>query len=409
MDVIPYLDRLRSYVEERGFAGYDPYDALNSPILRQLTFGRNWARILAIQALRRAPFNPRPLLLVRAGQNPKALGLFLEGYARLYRLEPRQEYADRAAYLIGRLAALSTRTPSGHGWGYNFDWQSRAFFVPRFTPTIVCSSFVVHALLDASEVFGSQQACELALPVADFFLRDLHRVPAGDSFCFSYTAVDRYPVHNASLLGASVLIRLYRLTGNLAVRDAALTALAYSMRHQREDGSWYYSESETAHWIDSFHTGFNLEAVRRFLNAGEGSEYTQAYARAVRFYAERFFLPDGTPKYYAGSTYPIDVHSAAEAISYFADEGTQFRPLVDRVLRWTLENLADDRGFFYYQKGPHLTKRIPYMRWGQAWMFRALTAWAARTPVETTAEICDARNSGSPVRAPVYASGRSSV
>ncbi len=377
MDITQHLDQLRAYIEKRGFAGYEPHDALSSPLLRAASCGTKWGRIACIQSLSRCPVNLRPVLRIRPGQNPKALGLFLEGYTRLHQRDPRDEYADRAAELIRRLAALGTQTRSGHGWGYHYDWQSRAFFLPKFTPSIVCSSFVAHALLDAAEVFGSREARELALPVGGFFLRDLNRIVEGDGFCFSYTPLDRYAVHNASLLGASVLIRLHHLTGAAALRDAGLAALAYSMKHQRDDGSWYYSERNTSHWIDSFHTGFNLESIRRVLNCGEAAAYRQAYERGVRFYADEFFLPDGTPKYYADSTYPIDIHAAAEAISFFADEGEQFASLVDRVLEWTLQNLADRRGFFYYRKTRYLTNRVPYMRWSQAWMFRALATYAA--------------------------------
>ena len=42
------------------------------------------------------------------------------------------------------------------------------------------------------------------------------------------------------------------------------------------------------------------------------------------------------------------------------------------VAKWTVENLWDERGFFWYQRGRRLTNRIPYMRWGQAWMYYAL-------------------------------------
>ena len=34
MPDIPALSALRRWVEERDFAGYDPYDGLNSPVLR---------------------------------------------------------------------------------------------------------------------------------------------------------------------------------------------------------------------------------------------------------------------------------------------------------------------------------------------------------------------------------------
>jgi len=45
--------------------------------------------------------------------------------------------------------------------------------------------------------------------------------------------------------------------------------------------------------------------------------------------------------------------------------------LARRVFSWALANLRDDEGYFYHQKSPFGTIKIPYMRWGQAWMLVA--------------------------------------
>ena len=186
--------------------------------------------------------------------------------------------------------------------------------MPKHTPTIVNSSFIGHALLDTHELTGIREALDLAVPIASFLLNDLQRTVEGDTFCFSYTPIDRTAVHNANLLGASLLIRLYKTTGEEKLREAALSSLTYSMKYQNEDGSWHYAETDYQGWIDSFHTGFNLESIRWFLTLGHGEEYRQAYEKGVRYYAENFFLPDGTPKYYHDRVYPIDIHSPAQAI-----------------------------------------------------------------------------------------------
>ena len=44
----------------------------------------------------------------------------------------------------------------------------------------------------------------------------------------------------------------------------------------------------------------------------------------------------------------------------------------NRVARWVLENMWDDRGFFWYQQSGRFTNHICYMRWTQAWMYCAL-------------------------------------
>lgn len=366
------LVRLRGYVEAEGFKGYDPYDALNSPLLEKLTLGRKWPRIAALQLMKRSPVNLRPLLGVPTGFNPKALGLFLWSYGKLYRRDRDPLLLDRIEFFLDRLT--ETRSPgiSGNGWGYNFDWQSRAFFVPQNTPTVVNSAFIGHALLDVHEWTGKARCLDLAVPIGDFILHDLKRLPDGDHFSFSYTPLDDYAVHNANLLGASLLIRLYALTGREEAREAALTALACSMKYQHEDGSWWYAERATSHWIDSFHTGFNLQAIRTFLVADEGRLHREGYEKGVAYYANRFFDESGQPSYYHDRVYPIDVHAPSQAMVFFSEEPAH-RALANRIGLWMCRNLQDDAGYFYFQKTRRYLNKVPYMRWGQAWAMHGLT------------------------------------
>jgi hypothetical protein len=375
MDIQPQLEKLTHRIEREGFKGHDPYDALNSPLLSTFSMGKKWPRIAFIQALKKLPFNLRPLLGVSKGHNPKGIGLFLWGYAKLYKADGNPSHLSTMDHLLDLLEELKSTGYSGNCWGYNFDWQSRAFFVPKYTPTIVNSAFIGHALLDTYLHTGNRRALELALPIKDFILNDLHRTEENGTFCFSYTPLDKTIVHNANLLGASLLIRLNRYAPDENLKDTALRSLAYSMNRQRPDGSWYYADTSIQGWIDSFHTGFNLQGIRYFLDEGCAEEFREAYDKGVTFYAEHFFLPDGTPKYYHDRTWPIDIHSPAQAIVFFSGMGGRYRELTDRVLAWTMENMYDPKGYFYFQKRPRFTNRIPYMRWGQAWAFHALTEY----------------------------------
>lgn len=370
------LQDLLARVEASDYAGFDAYDALNSPLLRLVSRRSKWLRIALTQSLKKCPVNLRPMLRVRKGHNPKGIGLFLGGVSKLCKVTPEQEHTSRVERLLDLLSELRSEGYSGNCWGYNFDWQSRTVYRPKGTPTVVNTAFIGHALLDCYELTGNQRALDLALPIKDFILKDLHRTRLDDNFCFSYTPVDTEVIHNANMLGASILIRLNTYCDAPGLEEAALKSLAYSMRHQRDDGSWYYADTPVQRWIDSFHTGFNLQALRYFIQAGYGEDYHGAYARGVEFYATRFFLEDGTPKYYHDRTYPLDIHCPAQAVVFFSGMGSEYAVLTDRALGWMLENLSDGRGQFYFRKHKFLTNRISYMRWCQAWAFHALTEYA---------------------------------
>jgi hypothetical protein len=375
VDVSASLDKLRSWIEARDFCGYDPYDALNSPIIRTLSCGRKWPRIAFTQALVKLPVNVRPLLGIRKGLNPKGLGLLLGGYARLYRTERDPACLEIVDRLLDELERTKSPGWSGACWGYNFDWQSRAFFLPKGTPTIVNSSFVGHALLDAYILSGRERALPLAVSIRDFILRDLNRTEQGTGFCFSYTPNDRTSIHNANLLGVSLLARLDRFAPLEKATEAVRAALDYTMSCQRADGSWFYAEAPAQRWIDSFHTGFNLQSLKEILAVGWGEKYRAAYDRGVDFYAGRFFLDDGTPKYYHDRLYPVDIHAAAQAAAFFSGLGPERAELCGRIVRWMIERFQNAKGFFHFRRTRWGTNRIPYMRWSQAWAFHALTAY----------------------------------
>jgi len=373
-DISVITTNLGRLATDDDFAGYDPYDALNSPFVRASSLGTKYGRIAWTQFLRRSPINLRPFIGVPKEHNPKALGLFLGGFTKLQAIN-NVDYSQEIERLMNLLEINRSKSYSGYCWGYNFDWQSRAFFIPKFTPTIVNSSFVGHALLDLYKLTGQQRALDMAVSIKDFILEDLNRTKDGDTFCFSYTPVDKTGVHNANLLGASLLIRLFDMVGDEVLRTTALESLAYSMKYQHSDGSWFYAETSMQSWIDSYHTGFNLQAIRTFLDLGEAQSYRQTYQKGIEFYAKNFFLDDGTPKYYHDRVYPIDIHSPAEAIYFFSREGEQYLELTDRVAKWTIDNMLSARGDFYFRKGRKFTNKISYMRWSQAWMFHALAEY----------------------------------
>jgi hypothetical protein len=375
MDISSPLSKLKEYIETENYRGFDPYDALNSPILRALSFNQKYIRIAFMQILKRFPINLRPLFLIKKDYNPKGLGLFLWGYAKLYKIEKKPEYLVTIKQLLDLLESLKSIGFSGNCWGYNFDWQSMAFYVPKYTPTIVNSSFVGHALLDTYLYTGKQESLDMAMSIKDFILNDLNRKEENKTICFSYTPIDNYYVHNANLLGASLLIRLFKYANNNEIKEVALSSLAYSMNHQREDGSWFYSENKLAQWIDSFHTGFNLQSILYFIKEGFAEDCKVMFDKGINFYSDNFFLKDGLPKYYSNKVYPIDIHSPSQAVVFFSRLGDSHKTLTDRIIKWMIKNLQGNSGNFYFQKHKYYTNKVPYMRWSQAWAFHTLTEY----------------------------------
>jgi len=129
-------------------------------------------------------------------------------------------------------------------------------------------------------------------------------------------------------------------------------------------------------WVDSFHTGYNLDSLKYYLEYTNTSDYLPALQKGYRYFKQTFFEESGRPRYYDRRTYPIDIQCASQAITTLANFSgfdPEARALGERVARWTIENMKDRKGFFYYRRLPGFTVRTPMFHWGQATMFKALT------------------------------------
>src|SRR5690606_32942196 len=198
------------------------------------------------------------------------------------------------------------------------------------------------------------------------------------TFCFSYTPLDRRGVHNASLLAASLLARLARLDGHDALADDALPAARFSARAQRPDGSWPYGLGARNGWVDSFHTGYVLVALRDIGAALGTDEFDDAIDRGLDYW-KRAFLIGPAVGFHAGSPYPIDAHAVAHAILMLLelrDRDPEALVIAERLADWVVREMRDPAGHYHYLRTPRGTNRIPYMRWVQAWMLLALSELA---------------------------------
>lgn len=372
------FEKLKNYVERESYKGWDPYDGLNSKFFHAIPFAyeSSFVRLAWIQTFKRMPINLRPLLGVKKDYNPKGLGLFLSGYCNLYYIKPKEEYIQKIKFLVDEILSLQSSGWNGSCWGYNFDWQARAFFQPKYTPTIVASTFIGYALLDAYDILKDQNLLQTARSICDFILKDLNRTyDHKGNFAFSYSPLDNTQVFNASLLGSRMLSRVYSYTGEKKLIDEAKKSVQFCVDYQQQNGAWAYGTLPFHQWIDNFHTGYNLECISEYMKYSGDNSYKESVELGLKYYLETFFTEDGNSKYYNTSLYPIDVHAPAQLVVTLYRLGIlkEQKQLVDRVLKWTIENMQDEEGYFYYQIKKRFNSKIPYIRWAQSWMFFAMS------------------------------------
>ena len=390
--ILDALLPLKSYCEREQFKGWDPYDGLNSKLFQALPLLKKSAicRLVVIQGFKRCPWNLRRLFLVPKEHNAKGIGLFLQGYCNLYEAVSRRPELEaqlgsaeailKQIHELSRLLISMRSVGNYHGacWGYNFDWQARRLFLfPKGTPTVVATNFAATALMSAYEVTGNKEYLDVALTSAEFVMQDLHRTPYEGGFLFSYSPLQgNDTVFNASLLGSRLLSFAYKYTGCEEYRQAARESVIACCAGQRDDGAWIYGMLPVQSWVDSFHTGYNLDALQAYEELTGDTTFHSYLEKGLKYYLANFFEADGCPKYYDTAKWPIDIHCPGQLLVTLSRTGLleSNADLAERVLRWTVDNMQDKKeGYFYYQLKRGISSKIPYMRWSNAFMFYALS------------------------------------
>ncbi|MFB0522435.1 MAG: hypothetical protein ACETV1_01570 [Candidatus Bathyarchaeia archaeon] len=386
-----FLDSLKSldgWLEANNCRGFDPYDLLGTKFYlavssvsiilrdslkkdaRRLTYPLRFPAIHSPKLMRRA-------FRIRPQHNAKAMALFARGYLYLYR-RTGGKYLEKALKALEWLTKNHSRGYSGYCWGYPFDWMSR-IFVPKETPSVVVSSIAANAFVDAYEILGDKKYLDVAESTCDFLLNDLNiDVVNEDMICFSYTPLDHFHVHNANLFGASLLARVYTHTKREEYSRLIEKAVRLATFFQNKDGSWYYwaPPDRLLYRIDNYHTGFNLEHLYVIKNVLKDKfRYCENLEKGAEYYRRNLFVKEAIPKSTPKSLYPIDIHNAAQGIITFSmlkKLNPQYAKVAENIAKWTIVNMQDEDGHFYYRIYRHRIDKMPYVRWGQAWMLYAL-------------------------------------
>jgi hypothetical protein len=373
------IQGVEHWVEAHGYRGYDPGDGENS-FLRYFTFNTHLLRRLLTAAVLRAPFEIRPLIGIRPHTSTKGIGYMGWGYLKMYAATNDILYRGRAESCFEWL--IENRSPGyrQYCWGNHFSFATRAGTIPKYMPTIVWSSLIGLAFLEAYELLGGEQYLAVAASTAEW-IKTLPREKTRRGICLSYIPSAQSSIHNSNMLGAALLARVSQHTGDTEAAELAHAAMTYSCARQRDDGAWFYGELPKYHWIDNFHTGYNLDSLKRYEDSIGLGEFSGNLQTGFQYFKQTFFEADGRPKYYHNNAAPTDIQCAAQSIdtlTYFSAIDPGSLDLAQTVAAWTISHMQGLDGHFYYRDLGWKKIKTPMLHWGQATMFKAMAHLFAR-------------------------------
>jgi rhamnogalacturonyl hydrolase YesR len=367
------IEAVTHWVEDHDFRAYDPGDG-NLSFLRHFTFNSHVLRQVLTATVLRTPFEIRPLIGIKPHRSTKGIGYMGWGYVKMYALTGDETYRRRAEFCFDWL--IENRSPGydNYCWGNNFAFATRGGTIPKYMPTIVWSSLIGFAFLEAFEVLKNPKYLTVAASIGEW-VKTLPREETDRGTCLSYVPFKQSSIHNSNMLGAALLARVASHTRDDQALALARSAMTYSCARQNDDGAWYYGDAQKYHWIDNFHTGYNLDCLKRYIESSGDRQFEPQLQLGFEYFKANFFEDGGCPKYYHDEPLPIDIQCAAQAIdtlSFFSDADPSSLALAETVAQWTIVNMQAPDGHFYYRDLGWKKIKTPMLHWGQGTMFKAL-------------------------------------
>lgn len=399
MTVLNEIYKLDAWIENNGWPGWDPYDIKGGkPVIRLAAMGDKYKfcaylRELVYEFFYQYPLFSRKLFSVQKCINPKAMGLMAAAYIDLYHSTEEKDYLRKAESMLDWLSENLVRVEGGIGWGYPFDWQSTKL-IPAHTPNGIVTTAAGEAFWSYFQLTGDKKYLDTCIEICHFLTALPIYQEGEDKICFSYTPLYQNHVHNLNLFVAEFLMKVGLKTGNAEWVRFANSAVNYTLADQAEDGRFDYNgpPEKPRNFVDNYHTGFVLRMLHSIWKLSHRKEVFEAMDLCYQHYTTHFFEDKQIPKLLPNRKYRIDIHSCAEAInciSVLSETYPEHFALARNVLNWTIKNLQDPAGYFYYGilksriTGRPFVSKIPYLRWGQAWMLRALSVYHLHNSSQT--------------------------
>jgi len=374
------IEKVEKWIEDNNYKGYEPFDGLSS-WFRPFTFNNLLLDRILLQLVRQSPINLRPLFGVKPLHSTIGRGYMALGYCNMYKLTNDPAYRRKFEQSLEWLIQNKSPKYNHYSWANHFDFASRGGRYSKHDSIIVWTSLIGQAFLDAYETFKEEKYLKIAISVCNWIML-VPRYKTNSGNCLGYLAYSQDSIHNSNMLGAAMLARTAKLTGNQDFLQVAKDAMEYSCSRQLSDGSWYYGEEQNSHWIDNFHTGYNLDSLKCYIDNTGDNTYKKNLGLGFKYYKENFFEETGRPKYYHNRVYPIDsqcISQSIDTLAYFSDVEESALPLALKVAKWAIDNMQDKDGHFYYRQYPFfIIAKTPMLHWAEATTYKALTSLLSR-------------------------------
>lgn len=385
------IESLSNWVKRKEFKGFDPYDIKGHPFVIWLIKKSAKSKIfvyfreMVFELFYSFPRFFRWLFRIKPQINAKAMGLFAKAYLDLYVHTKEEKYLELSKDCLNWLTNNISGSGKGIKWAYPFDWQSTAF-IPKGTPNGIVTTAVGDAYWSWYKHSAEKEYLDVCIGICEFLETLPQDTLDNDKICFSYTPLYINHVHNLNLFVAEFLIKVGIETSNETWVALGNRAVNYTLSDQKDDGSFDYNgpPEKAQNFIDNYHTGFVLRMLHSVWKLTQRNDVYTALQKCYKHYVENFFEDASIPWLKPNQKYRIDIHSCAESINCLSDLSETFPEGIHtarKVLQWTIENLQDKQGYFYYGINKSrffkitYKSKIAYMRWGQSWMLKALSSY----------------------------------
>ena len=265
---------------------------------------------------------------------------------------------------------------NGYLWGQPYDWYSSHCVFPSCIPRTTVTSQVGLCLIELFEWSQNEYYLDIAKNICFTIIKDFNFFYDEDDFiCISYTTLDNYLIHNASMLAASLFIKVYQYSFIEEFYNVSFNCGKFTKKHQGSDGSFEYKVSKNRKSkIDNYHTGFVLESFYYLNTVLNDSSFNYTFKKGLNYYVENLF-EGPIPKMTNNAKYPIDIQSCAQSIITLSlDINLKSNiNLAHRIAKYTIKNLfLNDSNHFAYQLNKNKIDKSFYFRWSDSWMIRAL-------------------------------------